>query len=221
MAFVNPKELEKVCMQSLKVFLENNMDIYRNKHFTINDIKSMDGKVAVSSERKSTKDGAVAKMNAMSVYSVKNDVCKATEFIEDKINEIPTGEKLLSQINIKNCVIVFDAMSTQRKTIDYIVKNSGFYVAPVKKNQGTLEEGIRLYFEDKELLEKAKKKGYYLVEEKAHGTYEYIFTNDVDWLYNKDKWSGLKSIGVAIRTYQNSKGEITEDKRHYITNLYY
>ncbi len=33
--------------------------------------------------------------------------------------------------------------------------------------------------------------------------------------------SGLKPIGVAIRAYQNSKGEIAEDRRYYITNLYY
>ena len=53
-------------------------------------------------------------------------------------------------------LIVFDAMSTQRKTIDYIVENKDFYVVPVKKNQGILEDDIRIYFEDEELLEKAK-----------------------------------------------------------------
>lgn len=224
MAFINPKELENICLQSLKAFLKNNYNIYRNKHFKVNDIKSMDGKVALSSERYSSKDGAIAKMNAMSLYSLKNDVCEATEFIEEKSNEIPAGINLLKKVNIKDCVIVFDAMSTQRKTIDYIVENKGFYVAPVKKNQGMLEEDIRLYFEDKELLEKVKKKGHLTIEEKAHGTYEkreYIFTNDIDWLCNKNKWSGLKSIGVAIRTYQNSKGETIEDRRYFITNIYY
>lgn len=53
-------------------------------------------------------------------------------------------------------LIVFDAMSAQRKTIDYIVENKDFYVVPVKKNQGILEDDIRIYFEDEELLEKAK-----------------------------------------------------------------
>ena len=53
-------------------------------------------------------------------------------------------------------LIVFDAMSTQRKAIDYIVENKDFYVVPVKKNQGILEDDIRIYFEDEVLLEKAK-----------------------------------------------------------------
>ncbi len=77
-------------------------------------------------------------MNAMSLYSIKNDLCEVTEFIEEKSNEIPAGINLLKQVNIKDCVIVFDAMSTQRKTIDYIVENKDFYVVPIKKNQGTL-----------------------------------------------------------------------------------
>ena len=76
MAFINPKELENICLQSLKAFLKNNYNIYRNKHFKINDIKSMDGKVALSSERYSSKDGAIAKMNAMSLYSLKKKVMK-------------------------------------------------------------------------------------------------------------------------------------------------
>ena len=53
-------------------------------------------------------------------------------------------------------LIVFDAMSTQRKTIDYIVENKDFYVVPLKKNQGILEDDIRIYFEDEVLLEKVK-----------------------------------------------------------------
>lgn len=48
-AFINPEELENICLQSLKAFLNDNYDIYRNKYFKVNDVKSMDGKVAISS----------------------------------------------------------------------------------------------------------------------------------------------------------------------------
>lgn len=54
------------------------------------------------------------------------------------------------------CLLVFNTMSMQRKIINYKVKNKDFYVASVKKNQGTLEDDIRIYFEDEELLEKVK-----------------------------------------------------------------
>lgn len=223
-AFINPKELENICLDSLRDFLNNNEPLYRNQYFVIEDIKSMDGKTANSSDRVSSKDGKVAKTNAMSLYSLKNDCCEATEFIEEKTNEIPTGPELLKRVNIKNCLIVFDALSTQKQTIEYIIENKGHYVAPVKGNQGSLEENIKLYFEDEELFNTAKEKGYYCVQEKLHGTVEkreYIFTDDIEWIYKKKEWKELKSIGVAIRTYQDKSGKTITDRRYYITDLHF
>lgn len=223
-AFINPKELENICLDSLQEFLKNNEPLYRNKYFVIEDIKSIDGKTANSSDRISSKKGKVAKTNAMSLYSIKNDCCEATEFIEEKTNEIPTGPKLLKRVNIKDCIIVFDALSTQKQTIEYIIENKGHYVAPVKGNQGSLKENIKLYFEDKKLFNDAKEKCYYSLEEKSHGTVEkreYIFTDDIEWLYKKNEWKGLKSIGVAIRTYQDKNGKTITDKRYFITNLHF
>ena len=223
-AFINPKELENICLDSLQEFLKNNEPLYRNKYYVIEDIKSIDGKTANSSDRISSKKGKVAKTNAMSLYSIKNDCCEATEFIEEKTNEIPTGPKLLKRVNIKDCIIVFDALSTQKQTIEYIIENKGHYVAPVKGNQGSLKENIKLYFEDKKLFNDAKEKCYYSLEEKSHGTVEkreYIFTDDIEWLYKKNEWEGLKSIGVAIRTYQDKNGKTITDKRYFITNLHF
>lgn len=158
-AFINPKELESICLESLFDFLKNNEPLYRNQFFVIEDIKSMDGKTANSSDRISSNNGKINKTNAMSLYSLKNDCCEATEFIEEKTNEIPTGPKLLKRVNIKDCIIVFDALNTQKQTIEYIIENKGHYVAPVKGNQGSLEENIKLYFEDEKLFNMAKEKG--------------------------------------------------------------
>ena len=48
---------------------------------------------------------------------------------------------------------------------------------------------------------------------------EYGFTNDVDWIYNKNEGIGLKSVGFAKRTYKNSQNKIVSDIRFYISNL--
>ena len=221
-SFVNPKELEEWCNKSVLKFLKDNEPLYKNKDLVIEDIKSMDGKTANSSDRNSSKNGKLAKTNAMSIVSIKNDYCEATEFISDKTNEIPTGPDLLKRVNIKNCIITFDAMSTQTETIKYIAENGGYYVAPVKGNQATLEENIKNYFDDTDLCKKAKKENYLVVKEKAHGVLEkreYIFTNDIGWLYNKDEWIDIKSIGIATRTYENSKGEVVIDTRYFISNI--
>lgn len=221
-SFINPKELENLCTKVMNKFLKNNDPVYESNDLVIEDIKSMDGKTANSSDRKSSNEGEVAKMNAMSIISVKNGNCEATEFIEDKTNEIPTGPELLKRIDIKNKLITFDALSTQEKTISYIVDKGGFYIAPVKGNQGTLERNLKGYFNDSKLYEDAKKNGYFITIEKRNGdadTREYIFTNDINWIENKEKWAGFKSIGIAKRTYVNDKGETVTDIRYFISNI--
>ena len=73
----------------------------------------------------------------------------------------------------------------------YITKNHGFYVAPVKGNQPTLEENIQLFFADEHNYKKEIGKNYYEITEKTHGTVEtreYLFSNDIDWLYQKGEW---------------------------------
>ncbi len=217
-----PSELEEVLNSSLKTYLYTNKTYYEDEDIIVNDLKSMDGKTANSSDRKKSKDGKVSKTNAMSLYSITEEVCEATEFITEKTNEIPTGIKLLKRVNIENCIIVFDAMSTQTKTIEYIVDQHGYYVAPVKGNQSTLEENLSLFFEDANNYKKENNKNYLKTIEKAHGnveTREYLFCNDIDWLYKKEDWKDIKSIGYAKRTYTDKNGKEIADTRYYISNI--
>ena len=221
LAFIKVKELEKVCNESMKNFLHKEA-FYKDDDIEIKDLKAIDGKTSNSSDRRNSKNGKIAKTNAMSIYSTVNDICESTEFISKKTNEIPTAPILLSKVNIKGCVITFDAMSTQTETVKYIKDNYAHYVGPVKGNQGTLETNILQYFNDEELYKKAKSENYYCEKSKRNGdieTREYIFTNDIEWLSNKESWKGLKSIGYVKRRYRNEKGEITEDVRVYISSL--
>lgn len=221
-AMINPKELEIILNDTLKQYLYKNTNYYSDDDINVKDLKSMDGKVANSSDRKNSKDGKITKTNAMSLYSVTQETFEATELIVEKTNEIPTGLELLKRVNIENCIIVFDALNTQIKTIEYITKNHGFYVAPVKGNQPTLEENIQLFFADEHNYKKEIGKNYYKITEKAHGTVEtreYLFSNDIDWLYQKGEWSELKSIGYAKRTYINNDGKETSDTRYFISNI--
>ena len=60
---------------------------------------------------------------------------------------------------------------------------------------------------------------YYQTIEKAHGgpeKREYIFTNDINWIYKKNDWKNLKSIGMAIRTYTDKNGNEVKD----ISNIF-
>ena len=222
-SFLDPKELEELLVETVDKFNKENKSMFQIGMFKVDDIYAMDGKIMNSSSRQSSKNGSIAKTNAMSVYSVKNNSCIATEFIDKKTNEIPTAKKLLSRLNIRKKLITFDALNTQKSTIDFIASKQGYYVAPVKENHKELYDQIKDYFNDEQLLKKVEKsKNYLETTEKRNGDIdkrEYGFTDDTDWLYMKDKWKGLKSIGYVKRTYKNTKGKITSDTRYYISNL--
>lgn len=221
-SFINPKELETMLVESVNTFNDDNKPIYQLGLFKIEDIKTTDGKTANSSSRKTSKEGKVSKMNAMSVYSVKKGICEATEFIDEKTNEIPTCPKLLKRLNIKDNIIVFDALNTQKETIEYIFDNDAYYVAPIKGNHKVLYEELEDYFNDEEFVNKIIETNYKKTIEKRNGDAEireYGFTNEVSWIYGKSEWKGLKSVGFAKRTYKNEQGEIVSDTRYYISNL--
>lgn len=221
-SFINPSELEKILVESVNSFNDDNKPIYQFELFKIKDIKAADGKVMNSSGRNNSKDGSISKTNAMSVYSVKKQMCEATEFISDKTNEIPTLPDLLKRLNIKDNVIVFDALNTQVETIKYIFEQQGYYVAPIKGNHKITYEELEDYFNDEEIINEIKKTNYKKVIEKRNGDAdirEYGFINDTNWLYNHSQWYGIQSIGYAKRTYKNKQDKIVSDIRYYISNI--
>ena len=216
---IDTKDLEIICVEFI---YEKTAEIERNIHIeNKRDIITLDGKEINSSGREFSKKGKVKNIQAMSAYSTKYDMTLATEFIDDKTNEIPTGPKLLSRLNIENTIITFDALNTQENTIEYIIKNKGDYVAPVKGNQGSLYKDLKDYFDIEDLKKKAN---YYKEQEKSHGQIEirdYYLVSDVDWISSKKKWRNLTSIGIVNKKTTNiNTGEVKEEIRYYITSLY-
>lgn len=185
------------------------------------DILSMDGKTSNGSTRKTgihKKDKAV---NTMSVYSTNYGLSLIQDYIDDKSNEIPMGPELLKKLDLKGCVVTADALNTQVETIKAILKGKADYVLPVKENQKLTYEEIKEYYDDKVLLEQIAKENYKKVTEKEHNGImirEYYMTDDISWMNKKEKWPGIKSIGLAKNTMERN-GKITIEKRYYIVSF--
>lgn len=185
------------------------------------DILSMDGKTSNGSKRSTGINQEENVINTMSVYSTNYGMSLIQDYIEEKSNEIPMGPKLLEKLNLEGCVVTADALNTQVDTIKAILKGKADYVLPVKENQKLTYEEIKEYFGDKELLEKTKKENYKQTIEKEHNgvvTREYYLTNDIKWMNKKEKWPGLKSIGLARNITERNDKTIIED-RYYIVSF--
>ena len=185
------------------------------------DILSMDGKVSKGSTRSTGNNKDDKPTNTMSVYSRNYGISLIQDYIDEKSNEIPMGPELLKKLNLKDCIVTADALNTQEKTIKAILKGGADYVLPVKENQKNTYEEIKDYFNDKKILEEVKNKNYLKKVEKEHNgiiTREYYMTDEIFWMNKKNKWEGLKSIGLARNIIEKDGKKIIED-RYYIISF--
>ncbi len=158
----------------------------------------------------------------ISAWASANQIVLGQLKTEEKSNEITAIPHLLRLLDISGCIITIDAMGTQKKIAQTIIKNDGDYVLAVKENHKTLYDDTVLFFKE---MENMKSEGFTFDEYKTvdggHGrveTREYAMTSDIDWLQDKEKWAGLKSLGMVEST-REIQGECSHEKRYYISSL--
>lgn len=147
-----------------------------------------------------------------------NGICLGQTLVQEKSNEITAIPELLESLNIKGQIVTIDAMGTQTDIVAKIRGKKADYVLGLKGNQETLHDDVKSYFEDSELL---KKCDYHYTIEKARGGVEkreYWQTDDILWLSQKDKWAGLKTIGMTKSTIIKD-GKKSQETRHFISSL--
>lgn len=189
------------------------------------DIINLDGRIDKSSARNKTFYSDKSNpLNSLNAYSNNYGICLASEMIDEKTNEIPTVKEILKRFSIKDVIVTWDALNTQTENVKEVISKKGDYVVPIKGNQGNFFEDLKLYFDEKKLetiIAGNTKSSYLKMNEKNHSsiiTYEYFQTNDVSWYFDKDKWVGLKTIGLVKKTIIKDKETIVEF-RYYISSL--
>jgi len=184
----------------------------------------IDGKEQNGTGRKYGTDQKIANLQTLHCYDISNGICLHSVPIDCKTNEIPVAQKLLSSMNLHNCVVTFDAMNTQRDTVGVIIGGGGHYVGGLKGNQQLFHEEVALFFSDDELMNiKEKGKFFRSYTEKAHNRIEkrsYYMTTNIKWFADLHKWAGLKSfVCYDIETEDLVSGKKTKERRYYIASL--
>ncbi len=215
-SIISPKELETVLVSFYKSLIRITKD---------KDLVNIDGRVDCGSSRKETEYNEKQKpLNVLNAYSNKYGICLVSEMIEDKTNEIPTIPDILERFEVKDVIITWDALNTQTKNVEAVIKKGGDYVVPIKENQGNFYNDLKLYFKDEVLEQMAagnNTSAYKKNIEKSHSSiivYEYFQTSDVNWYFDKNKWAGLTSIGLVRKTIEKN-GKTIIEKRYYISSL--
>ena len=167
-------------------------------------------------------------VNTLSAYSSGWGMCVDQEFIGEKTNEIPAMPILLGRLNLDNTIVTWDALNTQRDTVQAVIDGGGDYVGALKGNQGNLFADVRDYFDENRLatIEKedegrAEKQFKRTVEEEhsAVVTREYYIEPQIDWLNGREAWAGLSAVGAVVKTtVKNGTGEIIVETRYFISS---
>ena len=183
----------------------------------IKKILNIDGKTMRGSRTEDKKP-----LHIVSAWCDEEGICFGQKTVREKENEIVAIPELLDTLQIKGYVVTIDAMGTQTKIAEKIIKKKADYVLAVKGNQETLHNDLIAYFDDADFRKKIIEDGNYKkTVEKSHSQIEvreYYQTNDVKWLTNENKWKNLKSIGIVEKTIKKKDKE-SKEIRYYISSI--
>jgi predicted transposase YbfD/YdcC len=207
---VDPQELEQMVSRVLT----------GRKFFGKQVLLSMDGKVL-----RGTLDEAQNGTYLLAAYLPSEGLVLMEVELEGKGCEIPGALKLLKMVDLREKVVMGDAMHTQRAASIQIVEAGGDYIWIAKGNQPQLEEDIRLWFEpepDPIPGQGRLPKDFESVKEisKGHGRLEERTLTVSSQLNDFLNWPYLQQVFRLERSFVFTKtGKIQEQVVYGITSL--
>ena len=112
------------------------------KHFGKQVLVAIDGKVL-----RGTLDEDQQGTYLLAAYLPREGMVLMEVAVEGKGSEIPAAMKLLKSLDLRDKIVMGDALHTQRAASLQIVVSGGDYIWFAKGNQAQIEEDIRLWFE--------------------------------------------------------------------------
>lgn len=145
--------------------------------------------------------------------------------IEGKGSEIPAAPKVLKRIDLRDKVVMGDALHTQRQVSIQIVMAGGEYIWFAKGNQSQIKEDIRLWFEPD--VQPIPGLGFppkdfetAHVTNKGHGRIETRTLTVSSQLKDFLDWPFLEQVfQLRRRSISNRTGEIREQTEYGFTSL--
>ena len=207
---VDPEELERLVGNVLA----------GRKFFGKQVLLSIDGKVL-----RGTLDEAQNGTYLLAAYLPREGLVLMEVALAGKGSEIPGAAKLLKMVDLREKVVMGDALHTQRAVSLQIVEAGGDYIWFAKGNQPQLEEDIRLWFEpEPEPIpgQGQLPKDFETVKEtrKGHGRVEERTLTVSSQLNDFLNWPYLQQVFRLERHFVSTKtGEIQEQVVYGLTSL--
>ena len=180
---------------------------------------AIDGKTL---RRSHDKKNGLGPLHVVSAWASDCGIALGQTATDEKSNEITAIPELLKIIDVEDAVVTIDAAGCQKNIARQIVEGKGDYVLALKGNHEKLFDEVQL------LLGCHMRDDFagcpvsrHVEVEQGHGRLEarqYYQITAPSHLHGRSQWKGLKTIGVAIRTYEENGVEKT-DARYYLSSL--
>ena len=149
---------------------------------------------------------------------------------DEKSNEIVAIPALLDLLDLRGAMVSIDAMGTQTKIANKIVKGGGDYLLALKGNQSTLHTEVQQAFHE------ASDPRQRAVDEEpppqvtlhtevdtGHGRIETrtarVLTGFEPWVPAAERWPGLKALVEIASTREcTTTGQLQQESRYYIAS---
>ena len=180
---------------------------------------AIDGKTLCGSHARGK---GLGPLTLVSVWATEHGISLGQLAVAEGSNETATVGPLLSLIDLKGSVASLDAAGTQKEIAAQIIGQEGQYVLALKANHPTLFEAVTSVVAEHMADDFARLPvSRYVEETKAHGRVEkrtyYHFLAPRTLIGRKD-WTGLRTLGVAIREC-TERGQTTCEVRYYLCSL--
>lgn len=182
-------------------------------------VVAIDGKTARRSHDRSR---GLGPLHIVSAWASERGITLGQLATEAKSNEITAIPQLLDHLDVKGAIVTIDAAGCQKNIAAKVIDGGGDYVLALKGNQEKLFAAVQDRFIDHFEDDFARVRvSYYEEHEISHGRKEHREYYQIDVptdLVGRKLWKDLKTIGIAVRTYE-LKGEEHCDVRYFISSL--
>ena len=186
---------------------------------TSGEIVAIDGKTLRRSHDRRWEKKPI---HMVSAWASQNRMVLGQVRTDEKSNEISAIPQLLKILDINGCIVTIDAMGCQKNIAKQIIDQEADYVLALKGNQGLLHEDIKLFFEDAAKSDFTDIDCTYLETiDGDHGRIEtrrYRCTSEIDWLPDKNRWEGLRTV-IMVERERDTNDQLSVETSYYITSL--
>jgi len=198
--------------------------ITKIKGLVTENVVAIDGKTMKGSHAKGK---GVKALHVLSAYSCANGLSLGQLKVDGKTNEITVIPVLIKQLAIEGAIVTIDAMGCQKEIAQAIIEQKADYILAVKENQKDIYETITDVFglsEKKAYADTMPVQKYVDEIEGSHGKIEQRFIttlplSSVAHAISSQDWVGIQSVAMIERVAEYKTGEITSEKRYFLSSL--